>query len=429
MLRASWPRQVILISAFVVLAVVGGRSIEVSPSKTAGAQRLTSSPKLLVGAYYSMWYPQNLAQGYLREHLIPSQPIASSQINSDSPLVAEQDITNAKRAKINFFALDWWPYYLGYSNERVVGNRHAVAEFLKAPNISQFKFCIFYETWNLGFDAGREATPVTRATTVHFDKDMRYLALHYLHNPSYLKIHNRPVIILYLTRTLTGNVAKFISSARSTLERMGVDPFFIGDEIFWRTTPENPSNNSGLFTQNPQSSRLRLFDAITDYSLYYGGSSTRYGPPNDFLGYPGKTNLVADEVKLYAKYQKATNNAVPIVPDISPGFNDRGVRLVDNHPAQPRQWLSGLSDSSTLDYMFREVGVPSIDNKLPMIMVTTWNEWNEDTGVEPIGGSPTSRDNSPSHDQYTQGYVYGGEGNADLATLSKDIQYLDRIKP
>ena len=26
--------------------------------------------------------------------------------------------------------------------------------FLKAPNISQMRFAMFYETWNLGFDPG-----------------------------------------------------------------------------------------------------------------------------------------------------------------------------------------------------------------------------------------------------------------------------------
>ena len=70
--------------------------------------------------------------------------------------------------------------------------------------------------------------------------------------------------------------------------------------------------------------------------------------------------------------------------------------------------------------------MPSLDAMLPIVMVTAWNEWNEDTGVEPIGGIPTSRDDSLSGTAYTQGYTYGGEGESDVNTLRKDIAAADR---
>ena len=45
-------------------------------------------------------------------------------------------------------------------------------DFLRAPDLSQFKFAMFYETWNLGFDPVRESTPVTFQMELHFDADM-----------------------------------------------------------------------------------------------------------------------------------------------------------------------------------------------------------------------------------------------------------------
>ena len=51
---------------------------------------------------------------------------------------------------------------------------------------------MFYETWNLGFDPGRESTPVTFQMELHFDADMLTFAKDYFHNPSYLRIHGRP---------------------------------------------------------------------------------------------------------------------------------------------------------------------------------------------------------------------------------------------
>jgi hypothetical protein len=59
-------------------------------------------------------------------------------------------------------------------------------------------------------------------------------------------------------------------------------------------------------------------------------------------------------------------------------------------------------------------------------MVTSWNDWNEDTGIEPIGGTPTDVDDSPSGSAYTQGYTYGGEGRAALQVLRSDTSLLDQ---
>jgi hypothetical protein len=59
-------------------------------------------------------------------------------------------------------------------------------------------------------------------------------------------------------------------------------------------------------------------------------------------------------------------------------------------------------------------------------MVTSWNDWNEDTGIEPIGGTATHADDSPSGNVYTQGYTYGDEGRSALQSLRKDVTLLDQ---
>ncbi len=127
-----------------------------------------------------------------------------------------------------------------------------------------------------------------------------------------------------------------------------------------------------------------------------------------------------------SEYSAATDGRVPVIPDIASGFNDRGFRLATNHPAQPRQWLPGEGPASTLDHLFRCVAIPEVSPTLPMVMVTSWNDWNEDTGIEPIGGTPTNTDDSPSGQAYTQGYTYGGEGRQALKVLRADVNLLDR---
>jgi glycoprotein endo-alpha-1,2-mannosidase len=367
----------------------------------------------LVGSYYYLWFPQNLQQGTLRADLVPSQGVNPTTDQSTDPATAERSITQANKIGVNFFALDWWP---SRPQQNV-----AVSDFLKAPNISRIKFCMFYETWALGYNGSNETTSVNPQMEDEFDEQMLSFARDYFHNPSYLRLHHRPVVVLYLTRTLTGNVMGMIEGARRLLKEHGYDPYFIGDEIFWRVTQLHPPATGTTLTTEPQSKRIKAFDAITYYSLYFGGNSPALGPAADFAGYSGLTNIVADERNLFKKYCRASDDKVPIVPDISPGFNDRGVRLAINHPAQARQWVPGEGPASLLDHLFRDVAEPSVDPRAPIIFVTAWNEWNEDTGVQPVPGVLTTRDDSPSGTAYTQGLAYGGEGDSAFRVLRKDI--------
>jgi glycoprotein endo-alpha-1,2-mannosidase len=363
----------------------------------------------LVGAYYSDWFPANSTQGTLRQHLVPNQGADPTKVHSNSPEVAEQAIARGAQSGISFFALDYWP-------RRPAQNRN-IAAFVRAKNLDDIKFCIFYETWDLGFDAPREATPVTPAMEATFDADLLRFAHTYFTNPDYLRIDGRPVLELYLTRTLTGNVTGMVAHARALLERHGFDPYIIGDEVFWRVTLLQPPATGESLTQVPQAARLNAFDAITAYSLYVGDPSDPLTPGRDFVGYPGTTSIVADEIALYRRYAAATDGRVPVLPDVTPGENTRGVRLLVNEPAEPRQWLPGQSDASTLEEFLERIARPVLNSQLPIVFVTSWNEWNEDTAIQPVGGTPTDRDDSPSGTAYTQGYTYGGEGSADLNVI------------
>ena len=409
-----------------LLVAAGGQAL--SPPASASAPASTGSDAVhpLVGAYYYLWNPENFAGGTLRAHLEPPQLPASSLVKSSSPGTAARDITNARRAGINFFAIDWWPYDPGYSGEDYQAADGAMKDFLAAPDISHMRFAMFYETWNLGFNPGSESTPVTFQMELHFDSDMLHFAEHYFHNPSYLRIDGRPVVFLYLTRTLTGDVAGMMQGARAVLKAKGFNPFFIGDEVYWRVTPVTPNPTGPVLTTTPQVARIEQFDAVTSYIDYYGDPDFLLGPTEDFTGYPGNTDIVADERHLLSEYNTATDGRVPVIPDIASSFNDRGFRLPTNHPAQPRQWLPGDGPASTLDHLFRCVALPEVDPNLPIVMVTSWNDWNEDTGIEPIGGTPTHVDDSPSGTAYTQGYTYGGEGRTALRVLHTDTTLLDQ---
>ncbi|HET7487441.1 MAG TPA: hypothetical protein VFJ85_05885 [Acidimicrobiales bacterium] len=409
--RGAPRRPLVRLLAATALLVATGACASATPATPPEAARrpapTVSAP--LVGAHYYLWYPANTGEGLLRRHLVPDQGDDPAGRDSADPAVAERAIARASAAGVDFFTLDWWP------DGRYPTSR--VDSFLRARNLGDIEFCLFYETHALNFDPVHEATPVTPAVRDRFAADLLDIAQRYFDNPSYLHVDGRPVLVLYLTRTLTGDVAGAVAQARRLLAAHGYDPFLIGDEVFWRVTDPAAAGSGSWLTTAPQPARIRLFDAVTAYNLYTGGPAYDASPLADFADYPGRTNVVADELALYQRYRDATNGEVPVIPDVAPGINTRGVRLEKDQPAMPRQWLPGEDGASTFRHLLRDVGLPTVDWRVPMLFVTSWNEWNEDTAIEPVGGVATSLDDSPSGHEFTQGYTYGGEGDGALAAL------------
>jgi glycoprotein endo-alpha-1,2-mannosidase len=111
-----------------------------------------------------------------------------------------------------------------------------------------------------------------------------------------------------------------------------------------------------------------------------------------------------------------------IVPGLIPGYNDRGVRRGLDHFVIPRQWERALGEGSFLARSFDRLGFPLADPRLNMIMLTSWNEWNEDTAIEPLAPAPaTTRDGSRETNFFTRDHAYAGHGLAYLETVRDKV--------
>ena len=92
---------------------------------------------------------------------------------------------------------------------------------------------------------------------LHFDSDMLSFAKHYFANPSYLHIEGRPVVYLYLTRTLDRGRRRHDERGADVPEGARVrDPFFIGDEVYWRVTPEMQVPRAGRCSRAAAGGRI-----------------------------------------------------------------------------------------------------------------------------------------------------------------------------
>jgi len=382
-----------LLLAILCLAAGCGRS---SPRPDSPPRRSVQRDRLLVGAHYHVWFPENRKQGYLRASLIPPQQPLLGHYDSSDPAVIEQHIAWCSQYGIDFLTLDWWP---GREQNRII-----LDVFPNAANIDDIQFCVFHETWSIGFDKKMTTTPFTPEAIERFVADMRTIAENLFSHPRYLRIDGRPVIILYLTRTFTGPYREVMAQVRAEWSEMGYDPFVIADEIYWGVIREDdPMDAPPLGSPDPQAGRIRLFDAITSYNMYCSSQSGH-------AGYAAESSFIDDVAAIYRRYREAAFPSVGFVPSLLSRYNDRGVRPRSDHFVIPSAYAPDEPEGSFLARQFERIGFELIDPDLNMILITSFNEWNEDTAIEPLEPAPPTQDRSRTGQTFTLGYPYAGFG-------------------
>jgi len=342
-----------------------------------------------VGVYYYPWYDYNRHwdEGYLRDKLVIPQPPYLGEYSSRDNNLITQHINWSLNYEIDFWVISWW----GPGSWEDITILNYICPLISGSNL---KFCIFYEsTGRLGDPPINFDNPLIFNT---FVSDFEYIAQNYFNKTNYLYYNGRPVVFIYLTRTFTGNYAGAIDTVRAHLQNMGYNVFLVGDEVYWGT---------------PNPNRISRLDAITAYNMH---------GPSQYAGYPSNTNFLKNTSAKYKEYKEAANNlGVKFIPNAMPGFNDRAVRLWANHYVIPNQYKQNWDHTTT----FRRFLITArihLDNQINRwIVITSWNEWHEDTQIEPsILTPPCSQDTSPSGNAYTQGYTYKGYELDLLKTLN-----------
>jgi autotransporter-associated beta strand protein len=346
----------------------------------------------LVGAFYYPWYvPSNPAHDWtytLRDNLVPAQQPSAGYYNSQDESVISQQIAAARQGNISFWASSWW----GPNSTEDLTLKNYV---LTNPNASELKYAIHYES------AGRLGS-ISSPNYTNLLPDFEYIAQSYFNNPNYLTVNGRPVVFIYITRAYFNGTsgAHEVASLRSDLERkFGVNPYLIGDDIY-------PGNNN--------QSRASLWDAITDEDVY-GSVLQQYG----------STHTAVTQLK--SQYQAAESLAHAagngFIPTVEPGFNDTGVRT--GHTPAPRYEtdVPGSSEGSLFSDELTNAVLPTVDsNANNIVLVNSFNEWHEDTSVEPIATAAATSTANGVNNGYgtpsTGGYSYTGYGNLYLNELA-----------
>ncbi|MFA5794879.1 MAG: glycoside hydrolase family 99-like domain-containing protein [Candidatus Brocadiia bacterium] len=362
----------LLVAVWVVLAASCG---EDTKSKNAQSQK-----PLLLGAYYNPWFGADTKQwsGSLRKKLTIQQTPTLGEYNCRDIAVIKKHLEWADQAGIDFFAMNWYGPNT-WTDGTVKDNW---APYLVKTN-SQFKFCIAYQTLFI-LDSVGGAIPMTREASKLMLDQFTYLAAEYFNHPNYLKINGRPVVFVKQSRLLMGDYEKALARVKTIIKHQkDFDIFLVGDEVWWK----------GITTQ-----RVKSFDAITASSM---PGSLQYD------GMPLLNGYFTDLEKQFELYKaEAAKGNVRFIPSAMPGYNDRGIQIDVSHAILAREATMDKENEGTTYRLYLRLARKYLDPALNMMMITSFNEWAEDTQIEPCASSFLTPSKHPV--ELTGGHNYHG---------------------
>ena len=323
---------------------------------TTAVTSTTNSSDYTIGVYYYPWHGSNSnfhGRQYLRGYLDPPQLPALGEYDDTEPAVIRQHFEWSRGANINLWVASWW----GPGSREDNTLKNVIFPHSDLPGT---KIALFYETTS-------RIKKSMNYTTANVYADVEYIAKTYFDDPNYLRIDNRPVLFVYLSRVLSrvGVLEEVTTLMRdAAFEHGGHDLYIMGDQVFGSAPNDGRSYDP-----------FDLLDGVTNYDIY--GNMKR---PNGYAGVD-RVNELHERNTQWRDETRAHGNC-DFVPGVAPGYNDRAVR--DGNPPMSRR----LTESSAEGSLFK-AGLESAlslveDSTDRMLMITSWNEWHEDTQIEPV---------------------------------------------
>ena len=390
--------------------------------------------KPFISAYYYLWYftPEGIrsrkkssgkwAEGYARALLCPPQYPSLGEYVSNDPEVIEAHIDWAADHGIDCFICNW---------EGMQGHRRFVSENLvhilqgepEGPSWSEGK-CPFSELdlngrgWDsvsMGWD--RTGYPIRNLTRIRFSvliesrlivetwppaadsrecleafgTAVRYMAQNFFCSPQWQRIDDRPVLYIYEVYSWKGTQDAF-KRFRDHLDDVVKG---IYDPILGRCYEGLFVIADVVYPVTQDLDRFNVFDGVTGYQPYPPVSSEMADAGKPSWVFRGSGLFRCEAFEGYHKkfMEWGEINDIPLIPTVIPRYNDQGVRGVwDNYVYPPISAFPYTDiDDARKGVLFRDnldAQLRWVDPELNMLNINSWNEWFEDTTIEPVGYIP-----------------------------------------
>jgi len=351
-------KRLISLISFVSLFLAGAPAFHAQETSAASAL----DP--IVIAHYASWY-MGLEGGWYNKvgskTIRPAYTPRLGYYDLRKPATLSQHVAWAKAYGIDAFMVTWDG---NPTKTFPSSNEHTVTLFIQNPNFLKIKFFFVYGV-NTSLRKKDEVvdSPVDLNDSTRVNKfiaDMKFAASKYFNQPNYLKVQGKPVIYIWATGWLRGDLKKALARIRASVKsQCGINLYIIADEVGWGATPVY--------------SRTRVWDAVMPYIMLK--------QPEPLRNYKLET-IIAEMVSQYRNWKNICSDlGIGFVPAVYPGENARGA-----------PWLYGKDGKLTVPVVYRSPAAfekliletkPLTDASLRLFYITSWNEWNEGTNIEP----------------------------------------------
>ncbi|MEX0599031.1 MAG: T9SS type A sorting domain-containing protein, partial [Rhodothermales bacterium] len=352
------------------------------------------------------WHQEAASRFTLREVLDPPQEPALGFYDSRDSAVIDQHIAWSEENGIDVWAISWWGPLQSGNNETI---RDYIAPRLLGRSV---RYCAFME-FLIHPEGDNAPTGIGDREIDLFIQYFSQLAEDHFVHPNYYTFEGRPVVFLYSTFNYFGDLQAAFGQIRQAMRDRGYEVYLIGDEMGYELGDPAPEDH------------MFFLDATT----WYVRVATEHQQ-----GFAGNSGFLLDMASLFNQERlMAAAQGLAVVPNVSPGFNSRALSpehdlLANPLPVLPRQVEPGAPNTSTLEEEIRIMRT-FVDPDLNLIWITSWNEWLEDSQIEPTTIAPaTASDVSQTRSLYTAGYAYEGYGTSNLdvvrTLLSPGVSYV-----
>ena len=351
--------------------------------------------KYTIGVYYYPWHSNNFhnGEGYLRRNLEPPQLPQLGEYDDTDPATISQHLKSSRYANVNLWVSSWWG--AGYQEDNTLKN-----VILPHADLPGTRIALLYET------TSRMKQGIKKNVTDIFYQDVEYIAKTYFDDPNHYRIDNRPVLFVYLTRVLSSEgILETVTTQmrQAAMDNGGHDLYIIGDQVM-SNAPDNGKEYEPFI----------LLDGVTNYDVY--GNLKR---PNN--GYAGM-NRLNDLVTRNRRWRnEARAGGCAFIPAVAPGYNDRGVRFDAGHTPLSRKLYQGAPEGSLFSTSLEKSLDLTDESTERLLMITSWNEWHEDTQIEPVVSVGQT-------DQPLNMTCYGDQCNEGLEYKAYGELYLDILR-
>ncbi|MGB9619514.1 MAG: glycoside hydrolase family 99-like domain-containing protein, partial [Armatimonadota bacterium] len=385
-----------------MLRIVRRSVIGALASVLAGWVGMAAAAEYTVGAHYYPWYGANNFHSpagiisAIRWYLLPAQQPALGWYDSQDPQAISAHFLWARGAGIDFFICSYW----GSTDDTALTIKNYM---LPNADIGDLKLCVM-------FDGNPTSGPITKDNVA---SETLWLCDNLFGNPGYLRIDGKPMVMAYdVIKLSDSDLATYCSNIRSAASVRGYQVYLVGDEAYGNLPRSSPTRSNAT--------RCANFDAVMSYNQY--SMLRTYGAGK----YASQTSVNLWDANNGAWKSLANSAGVSYFPCVEPGFNDSEVRG-NHHTPMSRKLGSDNGPEGSLFSAQLDKATSRCDRGI--ILVTTWNEWHEDTQIEPCvpAGAVTSAIDTNLPYQLMPGET-GSPTTGGLNYVGYDTTYLDILR-